>query len=119
MIWSTTTHVGMAVAVSTSDTTYVVARYSPPGTASGRRRLRMHTSNRASRLRRMTHARRLLGISTIGLNSSNGKVGRQATTISCGAAVALDHRHCISGLATWACNYRRRCVGPFHWAQVG
>ena len=31
MIWGTTTHVGMAVAVSSSGTSYVVARYSPPG----------------------------------------------------------------------------------------
>jgi hypothetical protein len=31
MIWSTTTHVGMAVATSSSGTTYVVARYSSPG----------------------------------------------------------------------------------------
>lgn len=31
MIWSGTTHVGMGLAVSPSGTTYVVARYSPPG----------------------------------------------------------------------------------------
>lgn len=31
MIWSGTTHVGMGLAVSSSGTTYVVARYSPPG----------------------------------------------------------------------------------------
>jgi hypothetical protein len=31
MIWSGTTHVGMGLAISPSGTTYVVARYSPPG----------------------------------------------------------------------------------------
>lgn len=31
MIWSGTTHLGMGLAVSSSGTTYVVARYSPPG----------------------------------------------------------------------------------------
>lgn len=31
MIWKTSTHVGMALAVSESGATYVVARYSPPG----------------------------------------------------------------------------------------
>lgn len=31
MIWSATTHVGMGLAVSSSGTTYIVARYSPPG----------------------------------------------------------------------------------------
>jgi hypothetical protein len=36
MIWSTTTHVGMALATSRSGTTYVVARYSPPGNRIGK-----------------------------------------------------------------------------------
>ena len=31
MIWKNTTEVGMALAVSKSGATYVVARYSPPG----------------------------------------------------------------------------------------
>lgn len=31
MIWSATTHVGIGLAISPSGTTYVVARYSPPG----------------------------------------------------------------------------------------
>jgi len=31
MIWSGTTHMGMGLAISSSGTTYVVARYSPPG----------------------------------------------------------------------------------------
>jgi hypothetical protein len=35
MIWSTTTHVGMAFATSPSGATYVVARYSPPGNTVG------------------------------------------------------------------------------------
>jgi hypothetical protein len=35
MIWSTTTHVGMAFAVSSSGALYVVARYSPPGNVLG------------------------------------------------------------------------------------
>jgi hypothetical protein len=35
MIWSTTTHVGMAFAISPSGATYVVARYSPPGNILG------------------------------------------------------------------------------------
>ena len=36
MIWGTTTHVGMGLAVSSSGTTYVVARYSPPGNLVGK-----------------------------------------------------------------------------------
>lgn len=35
MIWKTSTHVGMALAVSESGATYVVARYSPPGNFMG------------------------------------------------------------------------------------
>jgi hypothetical protein len=35
MIWSTTTHIGMAFAISSSGATYVVARYSPPGNILG------------------------------------------------------------------------------------
>jgi hypothetical protein len=35
MIWSGTTHLGMGLAVSPSGTTYVVARYSPPGNCVG------------------------------------------------------------------------------------
>ena len=36
MIWSGTTHLGMGLAISSSGTTYVVARYSPPGNYVGR-----------------------------------------------------------------------------------
>jgi len=36
MIWSTTTHVGMALATSRSGSTYVVARYSPPDNCIGK-----------------------------------------------------------------------------------
>ena len=35
MIWKNTTEVGMAMAVSSSGKTYVVARYSPAGNYSG------------------------------------------------------------------------------------
>jgi len=35
MIWSRTTHIGMAFAISPSGATYVVARYSPPGNILG------------------------------------------------------------------------------------
>ena len=35
MIWSTTTHMGVALATSSSGTTYVVARYSPAGNVIG------------------------------------------------------------------------------------
>jgi hypothetical protein len=35
MIWSRTTHIGMAFAISPSEATYVVARYLPPGNILG------------------------------------------------------------------------------------
>lgn len=35
MVWSTTTHIGMALAVAASGTMYIVARYSPPGNRIG------------------------------------------------------------------------------------
>jgi hypothetical protein len=46
MIWSTTTHVGMAFAISPSGATYVVARYSPPGNILGESPQQATTSNR-------------------------------------------------------------------------
>lgn len=40
MVWSTTTHFGMALAIAASGTMYIVARYSPPGNHIGHSPLR-------------------------------------------------------------------------------